>query len=188
MVICFILACLYTTLLIDKAIEWIHGKFAVELTTTEVFPLKDFTIYAWYIPSTELLCCTGFLNPLFITASVTEWDMGQVQFLIYFLKPLLNHWMESNHQYPTCWQTLIHWWLIHEATKSSNGAQLSITNLPACTKAMSNTQHRNSLSVTNKENISNKSGHSTTTLRKYLNTLIITKPYVAHMQSMTTDR
>ena len=57
-----------------------------------------------------------------------------------------------------------------EATKSSNDAQLSITNLPATTETMSNTQHRNSLSITNKENISNKSGHSTTTLRKYLNT------------------
>ena len=32
------------------------------------------------------------------------------------------------------------------------------------------------LSVTNKENISNKSGHSTTTLSKHLNTPIITKP------------
>ena len=60
-----------------------------------------------------------------------------------------------------------------EATKSSNGAQLSITNLPANTETMSNTQHRNSLTATNKENMSNKSGHSTTSW-KYLNTSIIT--------------
>ena len=60
-----------------------------------------------------------------------------------------------------------------EAIKSSNGAQLSITNLPANTETMSNTQHRSYLSVTNKENISNELGHSTT-LRKYLNTSIIT--------------
>ena len=38
-----------------------------------------------------------------------------------------------------------------EVTKSSNGAQLSITNLPANTETMSNTQHRNSLSVANKQ-------------------------------------
>ena len=75
-----------------------------------------------------------------------------------------------------------------KATKSPNGAQLSITNLSAKTKTISNTQHRNSSSVTNKENINNKSGHSTATLRKYLNTPIITKPNVAHMQSMTADR
>ena len=56
-----------------------------------------------------------------------------------------------------------------ESTKSLNGAPLSFTNLPANTESMSNTQHRNSLSVTNKENINNKSGHSTT-----LNTPIIT--------------
>ena len=49
-----------------------------------------------------------------------------------------------------------------EAIKSSNGAQLSITNLPANTETMSNTQHRNYLSVTNKVKISNKLGHSTT--------------------------
>ena len=49
-----------------------------------------------------------------------------------------------------------------EAIKSSNGAQPSTTNLPANTEAMSNIQHTNHLSVTNKENISNKSGHSTT--------------------------
>ena len=49
-----------------------------------------------------------------------------------------------------------------EATKSSNCAQLSITNLPGNTEIMFNTQNRNSLSVTNKENVSNKSGHSTT--------------------------
>ena len=49
-----------------------------------------------------------------------------------------------------------------EATKSSNSAQLSITNLAASTETMSNTQHRNSLYVTNKESISIKSGHSTT--------------------------
>ena len=73
-----------------------------------------------------------------------------------------------------------------EVTESSNGAQLSIANLPANTETMSNTQHTNSLSITNKENISNKSGHSTTTLREYLNTPIITKPNVAHMRSMTT--
>ena len=51
-----------------------------------------------------------------------------------------------------------------EATKSSNGTQLTITNLPTNTETISNTQHRNSLAVTNKENISNKSGHSTATL------------------------
>ena len=62
-----------------------------------------------------------------------------------------------------------------EAIKSSNGTQLSITNLLANTQTMSNTQHTNSLSVTSNENISNKSGNSTTTLRKYLNTPIITK-------------
>ena len=38
--------------------------------------------------------------------------------------------------------------IISEAIKSSNGAQLSITNLPANTETMSNTQHRNYLSVT----------------------------------------
>ena len=63
-----------------------------------------------------------------------------------------------------------------EAIESPNRAQPSITNLPANTEAMSNTQCKNSLSVTNKENISNKSGHSTTTLSKYLNTPAITKP------------
>ena len=51
-----------------------------------------------------------------------------------------------------------------EAIKSPNRAQPSTTNLPANTEAMSNTQHTNPLSVTNKENISNKSGHSTTIL------------------------
>ena len=75
-----------------------------------------------------------------------------------------------------------------EATKSSSGAQLSITNLAANIETMYNTQHINSLSVTNKENINNKSGHSTATLRKYLNMPIITNPNVAHMQSMTTYR
>ena len=35
-----------------------------------------------------------------------------------------------------------------EANKTSNSALLSITNLPADTEIMSNTQHRNSLSVT----------------------------------------
>ena len=55
--------------------------------------------------------------------------------------------------------------LLEEAvTKSSNGTQLTITNLPTNIETISNTQHTNSLAVTNKENISNKSGHSTATL------------------------
>ena len=70
--------------------------------------------------------------------------------------------MEFNHQYRTCWQALKHCRANTEATKLLNGAQLSITNLPANTDTMSNTQHRNFISVTN---ISNKLGHSTTTLR-----------------------
>ena len=75
-----------------------------------------------------------------------------------------------------------------EAIKSSNGAQLSIINLPANTETLSNTRCSNSLPVRNKENISNKSGHSTTTLGKYLNTPVITKPNLVQMQSMTTAR
>ena len=75
-----------------------------------------------------------------------------------------------------------------KATKSSNEAQLSITYWLANTETMSNTQHTNSLAVTNKENISIKSGHSTTTLRKYLDIPIITKPNLAQMQSMTITR
>ena len=43
------------------------------------------------------------------------------------------------------------------ASESLNG----ISNLPANTEAMSNTKCTNDLPVTNKENISNKSGHST---------------------------
>ena len=106
------------------------------------FPLKDFTMYAWYIPSTKLLCCTGFLNPLFIIASVTEWDMGQAQFLIYFLKPSKASTEPLNEAQPSIYNLLANTETLptnSEATKSSNGAQLSINNLQANTETISST-------------------------------------------------
>ena len=149
-------------------------KFAVELTTMKVFPLKDFTMYSTShqqivvlhrLPTSTLHSCISD------RVRLTEWDIGEAQFLIYFLKPpeASTYWAIDGAQ-----PSLSNMPANTKATKSLNGAQLSITNLPANTETMSNTQHRNSVSVTSKENISNKSGHSTSTHRNYLNTPIIT--------------
>ena len=125
-------------------------------------------------------CCTYPINRIFVPQRVAKSTLHYcisdrvAQLLIYFLKPpdSLEASTEAlNEAKPSISNLLAN----TKATKSPNGAQLSITNLPAKTKAMSNTQHRNSLSVTNKENINNKSGHSTATLRKCLNTPVITK-------------
>ena len=70
--------------------------------------------------------------------------MGQGQFLSYFLKTPEASTKPVNGAQSSISNLLAN----TEATKSSNGAQLSITNLPANTETMSNTQHRNSLSVT----------------------------------------
>ena len=79
--------------------------------------------------------------------------MAQAYFPIYFLKPHEASNELLNGAQPSVSNLLAN----NEATESSNGVQLSITNFPANTETMSNTQHTNSLSVTNKENISNKS-------------------------------
>ena len=90
--------------------------------------------------------------------------MARAQFSIYFLKfpevstgsmngaqPLVSNLLADTEVLPTN----------IKAIKLSNETQLSITNFPASTETMTNTQRTNFLSVTNKGYISNKSGNST---------------------------
>jgi len=73
------------------------------------------------------------------------------------------------------------------STVAIESAESPISSLPASTVAASNTQCTNSLSVKHKETVSNKSGHSTTVLSKYLNTPTITKPKPS-TRAITTAR
>ena len=93
--------------------------------------------------------------------------LHQWQSVTWPLKPLLSHCPTINIQLAGK-----HWSITgkHWGNQVIKWCSTINTNLPANTETMSITQHRNSSSVTNKENISNKSGHSTTTLRKYLKT------------------
>ena len=167
MVICFILACLHIHIA-----DWSGQRMGLNnswkiyswCNNRESFPLKGFYYVFMVHPINRIVMLHR------VIASVTEWDMGQAQFLIYFLKPLEASTEPLNAAQPSISNLLANTEALLanieallaniEATKSLNGFQLSLTNLTANTETMINKQHRNSLSVTNKENISNKSGHS----------------------------